>query len=197
MSRREGATDRGRGGDRTRGRAADAPGSDRAVSITVNYVIALSITAVLISGLLIGAGTYVENQRDQVVREELAVVAEQLAAGIDDADRLARTAADPGVRVGVDLPRRVAGESYRVEVTELSAPGSQPGRYELTLRSAGSGVSVTLTVSTLEPMTETSVNGGWVVVELDTVGGTDTLVVTDGDPSGRLSLSRSTGGIRV
>ena len=185
MSRRRGLTGRRGAGGWSR--------SDRAVSITVNYVIALSITAVLISGLLIGAGTYVENERDQVVREELTVVAEQLAAGIDDADRLARTAGDPTVRVGVDLPRRVAGESYRIEITNLSAPGPQPERYELTLRSSRSGVSVTLTVSTLEAMSETSVNGGWVVVE---TGGTDTLVVSDGDPSETLSLSRPTGGIR-
>jgi hypothetical protein len=34
-------------------------GADRAVSITVNYVIVLGITAVLISGLLVGAGGYV------------------------------------------------------------------------------------------------------------------------------------------
>jgi hypothetical protein len=169
--------------------------SDRAVSITVNYVIALSITAALVSGLLVGAGTYVENERDQVVREELTVVAEQLAAGIGDADRLARTAEDPTVRVGVDLPRRVAGESYRIEIVNLSAPEPQPERYELRLRSAGSGVSVTLTLSTLEAMNETSVNGGWVVVELDT-GGTDALEVSDGDPSETLSLSRP-GGTRI
>ena len=193
MSRRRESTGRDSGLGNARGRIASCR-SDRAVSITVNYVIALSITAALVSGLLVGAGTYVENERDQVVREELTVVAEQLAAGIDDADRLARTAEDPTVRIGVDLPQRVAGESYRLEITELAEPGTDPGRYELRLRSSGSGVSVTLTVSTLEGLEETSVNGGWVVVELDVVGGEDTLVVSDGDPSERLSLSRPTGG---
>lgn len=163
---------------------------DRGVSVTVNYVIALSITAVLISGLLIAGSGYVENERDRVVREELEVVAEQLAAGIDDADRLSRaTASTPELRVGVDLPDRVASESYRIQITELSAPGAQPGRYELTLRSAQSDVSVTLTISTLVPLTETSVNGGWVAVELDTGGG-GTLVVSEGDGANALSLSR-------
>jgi hypothetical protein len=166
----------------------DAPSTsrtDRAVSITVNYVIVLGLTAVLISGLLIGAGGYVQDQRTNVVREELAVVAEQLAAGIGDADRLSRADAQSrSVRVGVPLPSRVAGESYRIEVNNVSAPGDQPSRYELMLRSAGSDVSVTLTISTLVGLDEGSVNGGWVVVRLDG----DELVLSDGNQSETLSL---------
>lgn len=167
-------------------------GPDRAVSITVNYVIVLGITAVLISGLLVGAGGYVQEQRESVVREELSVVAEQVAAGIDDADRLAR--ADGGyvldgsrsVRVGVDLPDRVAGESYRIEVTELSKPPNQPVRHELTLRSSSTRVSVTITISTLVDLQEKSVGPGRMTVRLDTGG--PTLVLDDGDGSGSLSL---------
>jgi len=172
-----------------RSRSAECARRDRGVSVTVNYVIALSITAVLISGLLIAGSGYVENERDRVVREELEVVAEQLAAGIDDADRLARaTTATPELRVGVDLPDRVASETYRIEITNQSVLGTQPFRYELTLRSAQSDVSVTLTVSTLVPLSETSVNGGWVVVELD--GGEGALVVSEGGGANALSLSR-------
>ena len=167
--------------------------TDRAVSITVNYVIVLGITAVLVSGLLVGAGGYVQDQRTSVVREELTVVAEQLAAGISDADRLARADAQPrSVRVGVTLPARVAGESYRITVTNRSTPGAEPMRHELRLRSSSSDVSVTLTISTLVGLEEGSVNGGWVVVELD---GGSTLVLTDGDPSGSLSLVRPTPGV--
>jgi hypothetical protein len=170
---------------------------DRAVSITVNYVIALSITAVLISGLLVGASGYVENQRDRVVREELEVVGEQLAAGIDDADRLARAASDPGtVRVGVDLPRRVAGETYRIEIVEIDDPPDQPARSDLRLRSAGSDVSVTLTLSTLVPLQNGSTSGGWTVVRLDSdAAGDDVLVVDEGGQSRSLSLARPEGGI--
>ncbi|WP_336021738.1 DUF7266 family protein [Halobellus salinisoli] len=182
---------RSRSEDRTR---RDRARSDRAVSITVNYVIALSITAVLISGLLISGSGYVENERDRVVREELEVIAEQLAAGIDDADRLSRsTESPPELRVGVDLPDRVASESYRIEITELSTAGTDPERYELTLRSAQSDVSVTLTVSTLLEVNETSVSGGWVAIELDTGGGGETLVVSEGGGANALSLSRPDG----
>jgi len=163
--------------------------ADRAVSITVNYVIVLAITAVLVSGLLVGAGGYVQDQRTNVVREELTVVAEQLAAGIDDADRLSRAEAESrSVRVGVPLPSRVAGESYRIEVTNISTPADQPARHELLLRSAGTDVSVTLTISTLEGLDEGSVNGGWVVVRLDS--SESTLVLADGNQSGSLSVAQ-------
>lgn len=161
---------------------------DRAVSITVNYVIVLGISAVLVSGLLIGAGGYVQDQRTNVVREELTVVAEQLAAGIDDADRLSRAEArSRSVRVGVNLPARVAGESYRIAVDNVSAPGQEPMEYELRLRSASSDVSVTLRLSTLVALDERSVNGGWVVVQFD--ANDSTLVLENGDPSGALSLA--------
>lgn len=165
--------------------------ADRAVSITVNYVIVLGLTAVLVSGLLVGAAGYVQQQRTNVVREELTVVAEQLAAGIGDADRLARVGAPPrSVRVGVSLPPRVAGESYRIEVTERTTPAGQPARHDLTLRSASTDVSVTLTISTLVDLDEGSVDGGWVVVRLDS----GELVLSDGDPSGSLSLAAPTPG---
>jgi hypothetical protein len=166
---------------------------DRAVSITVNYVIVLGLTAVLISGLLIGAGGYVQDQRTNVVREELTVVAEQLATGIGDADRLSRVDGSRTVRVGVTLPARVAGESYRITVTNRSTPGTEPMRHELTLRSSSSDVSVTLTISTLVGLEEGSVNGGWVVVELD--ASESTLVLADGDSSGSLSLADPSPGV--
>ncbi|GGJ00199.1 hypothetical protein GCM10008995_07550 [Halobellus salinus] len=178
--------------DDTPRRAGSRPG--RAVSITVNYVIVLGITAVLVSGLLVGAGGYVQDQRTSVVREELTVVAERLAAGIADADRLARADAQSrSVRVGVRLPARVAGESYRITVTTRSTPGEGPMRYALTLRSSGTDVRVTLTTSTLVGIEEGSVSGGWVVVRAD--AGDSTLVLADGDPSGSLSLAPPASGV--
>ncbi|MFB6252623.1 MAG: hypothetical protein ABEI27_13245 [Halobellus sp.] len=162
---------------------------NRAVSITVNYVIALAITAVLISGLLIGAGGYVQDQREAVVREELRVVAEQLVAGIDDADRLARVGDAGTARVGVDLPERVAGETYLIEVTEVRAPGANPSRHDLRLRSSQTDVTVTLTTSTVVDLTETTATGGWTVVRLDTEGGSQALVLAEGNASSTLALT--------
>lgn len=153
-------------------------GTDRGVSVTVNYVLALAITALLISGLLIAGGDYLEGQRESVTRHQLGVTAEQLAGGIADADRLA--AGGERVSVEIGLPRTVAGSAYRIRVTEVSDPPDQPGEYALLLTSPPVGTSVELTVRTSVPLAERTVEGGTVVVRLHGDGDTSELVVGSG-----------------
>lgn len=99
-------------------------GDERAVSVTVGYVLTLAIGAVLLSGVVIGIGGVVDSQTDRVVRGDLAVVGQTAVANLESADRLARAAevdrpsdADPpNVSVAVDLPTRIAGRPYRIAV---------------------------------------------------------------------------------
>ncbi len=106
-------------------------GDDRAVSTTVGYVLTLAIGAVLLSGVVIGVGGVVDSQTDRAVRGDLTVVGEKLAAELEGADRLARLAeagrTDPDIdlddanataTVDVDLPGRVAGIPYTVEIVD-------------------------------------------------------------------------------
>lgn len=146
-------------------------GEDRAVSVTVNYVIALALTAILISGLLAAGGSLLEDRQESVTREEFAVLGEQLAAGIGEADSMATTGAED-LRVAVRLPDSVAGSSYLVRVTEAASPGVQPGAYVLTFSSPATDVSWNVTVRTDRGIDETQVRGGTVVVVLRDDGGT-------------------------
>ncbi|WP_231751450.1 hypothetical protein [Halogeometricum sp. CBA1124] len=50
--------------------------ADRGVSTTLGYVLTLSITAVLVSVLLVGTGQYVDDQRSQVAERELSVLSD-------------------------------------------------------------------------------------------------------------------------
>ncbi|WP_138005352.1 DUF7266 family protein [Halalkalirubrum salinum] len=105
---------------------------DRAVSVTVSYVIQIGISTVLLTGLLIGAGSLIDRQTTGVATTELEVNGNRLAGDLMAADRLGAvaygtnttaTVTDPGattVRVNVDLPRSIAGEPYRIEVTETA-----------------------------------------------------------------------------
>lgn len=146
--------------------------------MTVNYVLALAITALLISGLLVAGGDYLQGQRESVTRHQLGVTAEQLAGGIADADRLAADGDE--VRVEVGLPRTVAGSAYRIRVTNLTHPSDRPNAYALSLTCPAVGTSVELTVRTHARLAERTVEGGAVVVRLRGDAGASELVVDAG-----------------
>ena len=69
---------------------------DRAVSATLGYVLVIGITTILISGLFLAAGGFVENQHERAIRAELEVVGNRLAADIAAVDRLALAAGSSG-----------------------------------------------------------------------------------------------------
>lgn len=91
----------------------------RAVSVTVGYILMLSVSALLLGVVLTGAGGLMESQSQQVISDELTVIGNQLAANIHEADRLAVVAAADGegsVALTVRLPQRVAGTGYLISI---------------------------------------------------------------------------------
>ncbi|WP_434522062.1 DUF7266 family protein [Halorubrum sp. AS12] len=102
-------------------------GTDRAVSVTVGYVMTLAISTLLLSGLFVAGGSFVETQRERAAQGELTVVGERIAADIGTVDRLAANAAsreDLTVDRPVTLPDRVSGTGYRVRVTADDTRGT-------------------------------------------------------------------------
>lgn len=127
---------------------------DRGVSTTLNYVLGLAIALILITGLLVAGGTFVENQRDQSIRTELSVLAEQVSSDVMMADRLAETTSDNrSVRVSRDLPPRVAGSSYEISVEG----GSDP---QVVIQTTDPEITVRIPVKTSTPIESSSVSGG-------------------------------------
>lgn len=97
------------------------PRDDRAVSTTVNYALTLAITTLLITGLLVAGGDFVQGQRKQAALSELRVLGQQLAGDVAATDRLARSADGNGtVSVRRSLPDKVAGSNYRVNATRAT-----------------------------------------------------------------------------
>lgn len=136
---------------------------DRGVSTTLGYVLTLAITAVLMSGLLIAAGSFVSGQNERVTQTELDVVGQRLAADVETADRLAEAGGggpNVTVAVGSRLPETVAGRTYRVAVNES-------GRDRLVLRASDPDVSVTVHVVTDVPVANATLGGGPVRVAFE------------------------------
>ena len=142
--------------------------TDRAVSVTVNYVMTITIATLLLSGLAVSAGGLIESQSERAIESELDVLGQRLAADIESADRLATVAggANAEVRIETRLPTRVAGAGYDITVVES----------ELVLRSTDPAISVTVPLRVTNDLVEgRTVQGGNVVIRWS--DGTDRLEV--------------------
>lgn len=129
----------------------------RGVSVTLSYVLTLGITAILISGLLLGAGSLFETQQRQSAQTQLQDVGGSFAQQINAVDRLADSGrADASV--AVSLPSQVSGGDYSIDVqpTDIDDGGDQ----EAALYLSGSGASVSVPLGN-----ETWVETGGVATE--------------------------------
>lgn len=138
-------------------------GDTRAVSPVFAYVLTLGIAAILITGLVVAAGTYVEDQRERTAQSELQVLGQQLSSDIATADRLNRTDGTSEVRISRTLPNTVVGSQYRVDVRD-----DGEGPTDTYLRLTATDIEVTVTVGlTTESDVVGSADGSTVVVEYD------------------------------
>ncbi|WP_435115480.1 DUF7266 family protein [Halolamina sp. C58] len=156
----------------------------RGVSTALGYTLTLSITAILIAGLLTAGGTLVENQQRAVVTDELTVTGQQLASGFEDADRLAGTMHNGTVRVNVWLPADVgSGGGYSLEVVNHPTPDDQPARATIVATAENVDVSRNVSFRTEHPVANRTVPGESVEIAF-----------TDGDGDGTPELVVSEGG---
>jgi len=95
----------------------------RGLSTAVGYVLNIAVITLLLSVLLFAAGGLVEDQRERVADAELSVVGERLASDLTSADRLVGPDTTD-VTVRAQLPRGVAGDSYRITVQDGYANGT-------------------------------------------------------------------------
>lgn len=130
------------------------PSRSRGVSTTVGYVLNLAVALLLVTGLLVAAGTFVGDQRERAARDELQVTGARLAASLESVDRLAETGQT--ARLETPLPRQVAGRDYRIRVNGTDT--------SITLSIEDPDVSVTVQFRTDTPVETRTVDGGRVAV---------------------------------
>lgn len=99
----------------------------RGAASQVVQVLTAGITALLISGLVLGAGTYLEGQQERATQEELNVVGERLATELSEIIAAADSGTDR-INLTVNHVDDIAGEQYLVELTsDGGVCGQQPG----------------------------------------------------------------------
>jgi PKD repeat protein len=142
--------------------------NDRGVSVTVNYVLALAITAILLSGLMVSTSSLVEDRRERVVETELRAVGNQLATDVTRAAVLGRRGGDATLRR--DRPELAGGTSYTVELTGCSGPASGSC---LELTAANPSVMVKVPVHNTTAVSLDTVGGEWTIESASTASSTE------------------------
>lgn len=153
-------------------------GDDRGVSITVTHVLTVGITTILISGLLIGAGSMLEGERQQSAEASLETIGERLANEVSNVDRLANESET--MTVETSHQREVSGSTYTVELrANCSAQPLIDDSSCLVLESTGEDVEVAVPIDVDEDdiADGSSSSGGSIVIVWD--GGE--IALEDGD----------------
>ncbi|MFB6300273.1 MAG: hypothetical protein ABEH65_08445 [Halobacteriales archaeon] len=148
---------------------ADHPGGfradDRAVSTALSYTLTLTVTAILISGLLVSGTQFLESEQKRAIDSELDVLGNRVAADLAAADRLVQAGNDTGavtVKLTEDMPDTVAGAPYRMNITRAD---SGPYNVTIELFTTDPSVSVTVGVQTTTAVVNTTIVGGAFVIE--------------------------------
>ncbi|WP_254767770.1 DUF7266 family protein [Salinilacihabitans rarus] len=141
---------------------------ERAVSITVTHVLTIGITTILVAGLLVGAGTMLDSERERSTERSLEIVGERLAGELSHADRLAESGDQ--VTITADHPRRAGNAQYTVELRDSSdcdAPLVADGQNCLRLATIDNETETYVPVSVDVGSDSEKVQGGTVIVRSD------------------------------
>ena len=142
------------------------------MSVTVGYVMTLAVSTLLLSGLFVAGGSFVEGERERAAQGELTVVGERIAADLGTVDRLAaNTASRDNLTVdrSLTLPDRVSGTGYRIRVTA----GDTAGTIALESEQTDATVEVPFRTSDGVAVENTTVDGGNLRIRWDPDGGDD------------------------
>jgi hypothetical protein len=137
----------------------------RGVSVTLNYVLVLAISSILVTGLIIAGGTFVGDQRERVIEGELRIIGHHVAGNMEQVDRLVRAdrAGDPDeAYVNQTFQQDVTGTTYAVRLVENG------GTPQVVLNASQPAVSVRVNASVETDVdTDSFATGGTLSVAYD------------------------------
>ena len=146
--------------------AARGEARSRGVSTTLSYVLTLGITTLLLTGLVTATAGYVEDQRERIVRTELGIIGQQVAATVENADHVGASGGE--VELTRQLPRQIARTGYQVAVNES---GSDEVVVSASVRDGEVRVVVPVNTEPDHTVVSTTVQGGPVRVTFTPNGG--------------------------
>lgn len=139
---------------------------DRALSSAMTHVLTVAIVTVLVSGLLVAAGTMLADQREYAAEEQLETIGHRLSLELATAERLAARGTGGTATLRADHVDRVTGRPYDVRLTGDAAAcgGVEPC---LVLQSSDPDARVAVPVRVDASVTESTVPGGRIEIVHD------------------------------
>jgi hypothetical protein len=122
-------------------------GYNRALTSALSYVLTLSITTLLITGLTIGAANMLEDQQQEAAREELETIGNRLASEFSRVDTLAQQGGE--ATVTASQPSRVTGNRYSISLlhgASVCSGGRLPATVDTCLRLMSSDSEIAVMV---------------------------------------------------
>ena len=93
--------------------------TERAVSVTLDYILMLMIATVLFAGIVSVSGILIDGQVEAGLHDELTATGEKLAADIQDVERLyIASGSEASINLTSQLPAHVGGHQYSITVDE-------------------------------------------------------------------------------
>ena len=94
---------------------------ERAVSVAVTHALTVAISTVLVSGLIVGAGTLLESQQQNVGEQQLEEIGSDAVSYVNTFDRLNATGDDVNASVEPEYPERIVGSfRYTIQLNDGS-----------------------------------------------------------------------------
>jgi hypothetical protein len=151
---------------------------NRAVSVAVTHALTVAISTVLVSGLIIGAGTLLESQEQSVSEDQIEEIGSDAVTYITTFDRMNTTGDNVKMTAEPDYPDRIVG-SYQYELVLSERTG--PSDIEVIIRVDELDRSATFPVDLQN-------------TEIDTPSGEDSISTSGSDPKMSLCNGKITFG---
>ena len=142
---------------------------ERAVSVAITHALTVAISTVLVSGLIIGAGTLLESQQQNVGEQQLEEIGSDAVSYVNTFDRLNATGEDVNASVAPEYPERIVGSfRYTIQLNDDT----------LVVRSVQLGRSVEFPIETDVEIDQSAISGADAEINLCegeeiTLGGCD------------------------
>lgn len=136
-------------------------GDTRAVSPAVTQALTIGITTLLVTGLLLSGGAFLESEQENIARQGLIDIGAGISSDIVRLDQFEPASGSQSIAFTSTYPDRVAGEGYRVHLT--------PGTSESTIyiNSTTSDLSTQVRFRNTTAVCERRVTGGTIAVAYD------------------------------